>query len=139
MKSSSNWGPRMPPTLAWMLMESPSLFVPLLCLWPDQAPCLVTPTNRILLALFIFHYINRAIIFPMRMRGGKPMPLSVMASAFFFCTFNGYLQGRHLTALTCDTDASMSADLRLSQPHFHIGLLLFMMGWLGNYHSDDIL
>lgn len=33
------------------------------------------------------------------MKGGKPMPLSVMAMAFLFCTANGYLQARWLTKL----------------------------------------
>lgn len=137
---SSSWGPKIPPTLAWMLMESPSMFIPLLCLWPDPATCLAAPSNKILLGLFIFHYVNRAIIFPLRMRGGKPMPLTVCASAFFFCTFNGYLQGRHLTTLSCvKTEGSLAADPRFAQPHFYAGLILFLIGWTANYHSDSIL
>lgn len=66
------------------------------------------------------------------------MPLSVMLSALFFCTWNGYLQSRHLTNLSCD-EASLATDARSSQPHFYIGVVLFFAGWAANYHSDDIL
>jgi 3-oxo-5-alpha-steroid 4-dehydrogenase 1 len=118
-------------------MESPSLLVPLLCLVPDPAPCLVQPSNKILLGLFAFHYFNRAIIFPMRMRGGKPMPLSVMLSALVFCTWNGYLQGRQLTHLSCDE--APATDPSFTQPRFYIGVALFFIGWCANYNSDDIL
>ena len=37
------------------------------------------------------------------------MPLSVMLSAFFFCTWNGYLQGRHLTTLSCEDVSHVSS------------------------------
>jgi len=130
------WGPKIPATVAWMLMESPSLLVPLLCLGPDPAPCLSLPSNKILLSMFIFHYINRSVIFPMRMRGGKPMPVSVMLMAGTFCSWNGYLQGRHLAALEC---REQTIDTRFAQPHFYIGVLIFFLGWYGNYQADDIL
>lgn len=66
------------------------------------------------------------------------MPITVMMSAFFFCAWNGYLQGRHLTTLSCEADTA-AADTRLTEPHFVVGVVLFFMGWAANYHSDDIL
>lgn len=66
------------------------------------------------------------------------MPLSVMLSAFFFCSWNGYLQGRHLTTLSCE-NVSPLVDLRVAEPHFWIGVALFFVGWGANYHSDGIL
>jgi len=135
---SPAWGFKVPATVAWMIMESPALLIPLLCMGPDPAPCLSLTSNKILLALFVFHYVNRAVIFPMRMRGGKPMPLSVMVSALLYCTWNGYLQGRHLTTLSCE-EADLTIDARMSQPQFYLGVLMFFAGWFTNYHSDDIL
>jgi len=131
------WGPKIPSTVAWMVMESPSLWVALLCLGPDPAPCLDV-SNTSLLGLFVLHYINRALIFPIRMRGGKPMPLSIMLSAMFFCTWNGYIQGRHLTTLSCQETGSADGD-RLASPQFYIGVLIFFTGFTINYQSDDIL
>jgi len=135
---NSAWGPKIPSTVAWMVMESPSLLVLLLCLGPDPAPCLAFLSNKILVGLFVFHYVNRSFIFPMRMRGGKPMPLSIMLSAFVFFSCSGYIQGRHHTTLQCKDD-DMAYDARLLQPHFYIGVVIFVIGWCANYHSDDIL
>lgn len=137
---SKAYGFKVHPKAAWIIMESPSFVVALLSVFvgPNSGHCLAAPSNKILLALFVFHYINRAIIFPLRMRGGKPMPLGVMMSAFFFCSLNGYLQGRHLTTVGCE-DVSAGGDPRLAQPHFYIGVALFLVGWIANYRSDDIL
>lgn len=140
---SKVYGFKIHPKVAWIVMESPALLVPLLCLGPDSllghdTRCLALPSNKILLGCFMFHYLNRAIIFPLRMRGGKPMPFGIMFSAFFFCCLNGYLQGRHLTTLGC-VDMSLEVDTRLNEPHFYLGLLIYCIGWLLNYQSDDIL
>jgi hypothetical protein len=56
---SSGWGPLINPKLAWVLMESPSSIVMLLMWLYGSEPQTSNTTNRVLLALFLFHYINR--------------------------------------------------------------------------------
>ena len=89
--TGKGWGPLINAKLAWVLMESPTIWVslifgagssgrvtfdvdtPSIDLWASAAPhpCMKSLPNLILLAMFNFHYINRSFIFPLRMRGGK--------------------------------------------------------------------
>ena len=46
------------------------------------------------------HYFYRTFVFPLRMRGGKAMPIGLCALASLFCLGNGYLQGRLWTQMT---------------------------------------
>lgn len=52
------------------------------------------PGNAVLLATFLVHYFYRDLVFPLRLRGGKPTPLVVWGMALGFCVFNGYMQTR---------------------------------------------
>ena len=126
----SDWGPKVPAQLAWCLQELPSLVVPLVCLvrrgWgPAHA------TNIILLLCFLAHYANRALVYPLRIRGGAPTPLYVMGSAFTFTFVNGYLQAG---ALGGPWAAPIPGDAA-----FGGGLLLFLAGALGNAYHDALL
>jgi len=49
------------------------------------------------LGLFMTHYVNRSVIYPLQMRGGKPTPCMVMLMAWSFCVLNGFMQSRMLT------------------------------------------
>jgi hypothetical protein len=54
-------------------------------------------------ALSLFTFTARAlgrrtVIFPLRIRGGKPSPITVVLLAFLFCTVNGYIQARRSSA-----------------------------------------
>lgn len=51
-----------------------------------------------LAAAFLCHYTYRTIVFPLRVRAGKPAPLSVMLLGMSFCVWNGLLQVRDLAA-----------------------------------------
>jgi hypothetical protein len=53
------------------------------------------------MAAFMLHYFYRDLIFPLRLRGGKPTPFVVWAMAAVFCVYNGYMQVRshHLVQL----------------------------------------
>ena len=50
------------------------------------------PGNVLPLALFLLHYAYRDLVYPLRLRGGKPTPAAVWAMALVFCLWNGYLQ-----------------------------------------------
>ncbi|XP_078462780.1 3-oxo-5-alpha-steroid 4-dehydrogenase 1-like isoform X2 [Lampetra planeri] len=111
---SRSWGPGLPPRLAWVVQELPALAVPVwLISWHGAAAALpgdhggdvypggplVPWPNRVLLAMFIGHYFQRALIYPFLLRGAKPMPFVPFLLALAFCTFNGYLQSR--TLISC--------------------------------------
>jgi 3-oxo-5-alpha-steroid 4-dehydrogenase 1 len=82
------------------------------------------------MALFLFHYFNRALIYPWRIRGGKPTPLVVMLMALVFCLWNGHQQALYLTRF-----APKSA---VSARHV-AGFTIFATGWIVNVHSDGVL
>lgn len=76
--------------------------------------------------------LHRVLIYPLYMKG-KPSPFYIVLFAFFFCTINGYMQGRWLTHFQ-DYDESW-----LYHPVFVVGVALFLLGQAINIHSDLIL
>ena len=119
---------------AGQVQELPALLVPvaLFASNSDSAACRST-ANRVLLALFCAHYFNRAVVFPLRLRGGKPTPVAVFLLALFFCLVNGYLQGRFLTHFHAFDEAHVRS------PAFLAGVALMVSGFCINYHSDHVL
>ncbi|XP_024434305.2 3-oxo-5-alpha-steroid 4-dehydrogenase 1 isoform X2 [Desmodus rotundus] len=118
---------------AWALQELPSLAVPLFLCAGTPAERLRRWPNRILLAMFVVHYVQRSLIFPFLIRGGKPTPLYSCVLAFVFCTYNGYLQSRYLSQY------AEYADDWVTDPRFLTGFALWLVGMLINIHSDHIL
>jgi hypothetical protein len=121
-----NLGPCIPARIAWFVFESPNLVWSYVC-WKSETPRI----NKLLLLLFVLHYLQRAILYPLRMSpSSKQMPLAVVASAFSFCSFNGYLQVQSLSLSTGTAQ----------KPHFVVvGVLVFLAGALVNLQSDAIL
>ena len=87
--------------------------------------------NAILLAAFLFHYFYRDLIFPFRLRGGKPTPFTVWLLAAVFCVYNGYMQTKYLL-----DEAPLHPALT---PRFLCGMALWAAGWAINFSSDNIL
>lgn len=69
-----------------------------LCLAASRAPRQLAraaaPGNALPLALFIIHYFYRGLIYPLRVRGGRPTPAAVWGMAAAFCAYNGFMQVR---------------------------------------------
>ncbi|XP_014683903.1 3-oxo-5-alpha-steroid 4-dehydrogenase 1 [Equus asinus] len=126
-------GFRLPARAAWAVQELPSLAVPLFVCAGAAADRLQRWPNSILLAMFLVHYVQRCLIFPFLIRGGKPMPLHLCVLAFMFCTYNGYLQSRYLSQYAVYTDDWVT------DPRFLTGFVLWLIGMLINIHSDHIL
>ena len=89
--TSSFWsvllGPRISASLAWFLFESPNLVWSFVCYKQTESLPL---TNSVLLALFVAHYTQRAIVYPLIIsKNTKRMPLTVVVLALFFTSFNG--------------------------------------------------
>lgn len=91
---TTKFGPLLNPNFAWFLQEVPSFIVPIALLASAPAKFFHSIQNVTCLAVFLFHYFNRALVYPWRIKGGKPTPLIVMLMAFSFCVWNGYMQVR---------------------------------------------
>uniref|UniRef100_A0A8C5SDP8 Steroid 5 alpha-reductase 1 n=1 Tax=Laticauda laticaudata TaxID=8630 RepID=A0A8C5SDP8_LATLA len=85
---------------------------------------------KIIIKYFFYFSYSRSFIFPFLIRGGKSTPFFVFVSAFIFCSYNGYLQGRSLSNY-----AEYSSNW-LTEPRF---ILAWLGGLLINMHSDYIL
>lgn len=87
------------------------------------------------LIMWQIHYLNRAIIYPYRMRSRqKQMPLFILFLGIIFSVINGYLNGRYLYAFAPDYPSNWIKD-----PRFIIGAVLFIIGFAINIHSDGVL
>ena len=86
-----------------------------------------------LIIIWILHYINRSIIFPLRLKKSSKMPISVILSAIFFNIINGFTNGYYLGNL-----AAFSDEYFLNT-NFILGLLFFITGVLINVNADNIL
>jgi protein-S-isoprenylcysteine O-methyltransferase Ste14 len=128
----TGWGPRIPARIGWLLMESPAclVFVPVF-LTGQHAGELVP---RVFLALWLLHYVYRTFVFPFRIRSrGRQMPLMVMALAFVFQLVNSYLNARYVAHFGSYSEWWL-VDARCAA-----GVVLFLVGWAINHHSDAIL
>jgi 3-oxo-5-alpha-steroid 4-dehydrogenase 1 len=122
------YGPVIPARIAWIAMESPAV-VGMIALFVAARPHgAVAPA---FLALWLLHYGNRALVYPLRLGGATPMPLGVVAMGFGFNAVNAWLQGSVFRAGYADT--------WLLDPRFLIGAALFLAGWALNQHADAVL
>lgn len=130
---SSKWGPLVDNRMGWILMELPALLTfPLLFLLGDG---LKGPVSWIFFGLWLVHYLNRTLIFPLRTHTkGKHIPLFIVLFAVIFNVGNGYVNGQYLGSLGPYYEWSW-----LGNPRFTIGAILFIAGLYINWQSDNIL
>lgn len=126
------WGPMIDNRLGWMIYESPALLLVSYFFLNGNAP--KTNAVWIMFSLFILHYVNRTIIFPLRIRTkGKKVPLGIVASALIFNLVNGSVIGYYLGYIQDYNDTWMN------DPRFLLGILIFILGMRINWQSDNIL
>ncbi|KAM6959323.1 3-oxo-5-alpha-steroid 4-dehydrogenase 1 [Aplochiton taeniatus] len=131
--ASSKYGFPVNVKFAWFVQELPAFVVPLcLVVWTSAARTDQLP-NQLLLAMYFCHYVQRSLIYPFLIRGGKSTPFVSFALAIVFCIYNGYMQVRYLSHY-----AEYRSDW-LKHPCFILGAGLWLVGWLINVHSDHIL
>lgn len=131
--SKTSWGPTIDNRLGWVLMEivSPLAFG-YFFLTGDNPK---TGPAWLLFALWMGHYLNRSLIFPLRLRtAGKRMPVAIAASAVFFNLVNGSLNGYWLGTLGAPYSSGWWTD-----PRFLAGLSLFLTGAAINNWADNRL
>lgn len=88
----------------------------------------------VFIGVFVFHYMNRALIYPSRLQlQGKRIPLSVLLPSLLFYVINGYLVGYYFGALR------QYPVEWLWDPRFITGMAMFVIGLLINVHAEHIL
>jgi protein-S-isoprenylcysteine O-methyltransferase Ste14 len=110
-------GPRMNATWGWLLME--------------------LPPPIIFAAVFLWeaHYFYRSVLYPFLLRvRAKQKPLAAVAVGFTFNMINGFLNAYAITNL-----APHLTDRWLLDPRFGLGIVLMVIGFSINAHSDRIL
>lgn len=125
---------------AWVLMEIPSFLLFIACavahiVAEDGADLRHTP-SQVLGVLWLFHYGNRSLVYPLRMRTSSnrsTLPLYIVVFGMLFNVTNGFLNGRDLFGL------GRGRALRLSDPTFVAGVGIFVLGAYINMSSDAIL
>jgi protein-S-isoprenylcysteine O-methyltransferase Ste14 len=125
------WGPTVPARVGWMIMESPAslLFAGVYLAGAHRAQLV----PLLFLGLWQLHYVQRAFVYPLLMRAGNRMPVSLMAMAIFFNVLNGFINARWISQLG-DYPVRWLAD-----PRFLVGVALFLAGLAVNLHSDRTL
>jgi len=119
-----------PAKAAWVIQECPTLLWAAWCFMSADAACKASWGNCLVLLCFSAHYVNRTIIYPLRTRGSKPIPMPVMLMAFAFCFLNGYIQ-------CCSLMRYMVVEV--SAPTTLVGIALWATGLYLNLDSDRIL
>ncbi|MBI3135764.1 MAG: DUF1295 domain-containing protein [Bacteroidetes bacterium] len=133
--TTTKWGPMVDNKLAWFIMELPSLGIMLYFLMFGTLS--FQSYVWILFSLWIFHYLNRTFIYPLRIRATeKKMPLVIVLNGILFNVMNAGLNGYFLSELANSSDYQ---QVWLTSPHFILGAVLFVTGMTINWKSDSIL
>ena len=131
--TSEGWGPSVPHRLGWIAMELISPIAFLLFFMLEGG--LKTGPMWLFAGLWSAHYLNRAVIYPLRQKTrGKRMPVAIMGSAMLFNGVNGYMNGHYLGALAAPYPVQW-----LSDPRFLAGVMLFAAGAWTNWRADQVL
>ena len=126
--STKKWGKSIDNKTGWILMELPAL---LTC--PLIYFAIVEEINLsiMFIILWITHYFNRTIIYPLRIKTkGKKIPIAIVASAFFFNMVNGVFNGYFLTLVQFES---------ISEFYLILGFIIFIIGFYINISSDNLL
>ncbi|KAJ7764525.1 hypothetical protein DFH07DRAFT_811507 [Mycena maculata] len=125
---------------SWIVMElvSPACFLytffnaPLSGGPGTQTLSLGSPQS-FLVAAFLIHYLNRALLSPLRTPSRSKSHIIVPLFAVAFNTFNGSLMGSFISSPDAPTPSAYSL------PTFWIGLAMWGLGLAGNIIHDEIL
>ncbi|MFL7790522.1 MAG: DUF1295 domain-containing protein [Anaerolineae bacterium] len=123
------WGPTLGNRLGWIIMEAPAVltFTVFFALTERMGPALLA-----LSVMWGAHYIHRALIYPLELRGrDKRMPIALVAVAFVFNAVNGFINGYYLFFLSGGYPTTWLWDAR-----FLTGLALFIAGFVINRKAD---
>jgi protein-S-isoprenylcysteine O-methyltransferase Ste14 len=123
-------GPALPARAGWLVMEAPAVAV-FAGVWL-ASPARSAPASLLFLALWMSHYVDRALLYPGRIpASARRMPLVVVALGALFNVVNASLNAGWLFALS-----GGYPDSWLGEPRLLAGVALFAGGWLVNRGAD---
>lgn len=124
------WGPLMDTTLAWVVMESPSVLAYLIFHFRGARALDTVPL--VFLCLWQAHYLHRAFVYPLavRSRGGRT-PVAIVLMGFSFNLVNSYINATWITRLGPAYPLGWMAS-----PPFLAGTGLFAAGFWINREAD---
>lgn len=145
------FGPAFDARISWFLFECPNLIWSWYWCWYHRdfdSPMRMAlssdydrpgiSTNIVLASLFTLHYINRAIVYPMRMNtDSHEVPLLVTVCAALITSWNGYLQCFHLAQI--EEHPPLTLSMELGNLFRWAGICLFFVGMGVNVSSDEAL
>jgi protein-S-isoprenylcysteine O-methyltransferase Ste14 len=127
--SSKKWGKTIKNKTGWILMELPALLVCPIFYFLNTSN--LYSLNTFFILLWVLHYTNRTIIYPLRIKTkGKKMPFLIAISAIIFNVVNGFINGYFLSITSYQNHHYLLLIL---------GLVLFMTGFIINIKSDNKL
>ena len=129
------WGWSIDNRLAWTLMEAP-VFLVMLYIW-FTSPLQWALPQFVLFGLFQLHYFQRSFVFPWLMTGRSRMPLAIMSMGIIFNVLNGIMQGGGLYWFPNPNFSEGAAYLL--RWNSLLGILLFIVGLIVNWHSDYVI
>ena len=132
---SNDRGIKFSSKMGWILMEIPSLILfPLFFFMGSNAGQTVP---LFFLAIWMFHYANRALVTPMLMRtrpdAKNTFDLSVVLAGWVTLALHSYLNARFIS----EYGEHYQTDW-LTDPRFIIGMIIYVAGFALNIHSDSI-
>jgi len=127
------FGPPVPNRIGWIVMEAP-VFAAMCVLWACSDRAFETGPLALFL-LFQSHYLQRAFIFPLLIRGRSRMPLGIILMGMVFNTLNALMQGGWIFYVSPE---GYYAGW-FARPYIWIGGALFLAGMAVNLHSDRII
>lgn len=133
--SSPHWGPVLNAKISWFIMEIPAVIMHLIFF--VKARSQRTETMTLFFLMFQAHYIQRSIIYPLKMNSSaKPVPMLISGLGALFNILNGYLNG---WGIYCSPMSAKYTRDWIATPQFIIGQLVFIAGMTINIHSDSVL
>lgn len=127
------FGPGVSPRWAWVIMENPTIVF--FSIFFFLGPRALEPVPLLFFALWMFHYVDRTLIYPLRIRpSGRPTPWLVALWGFGFQLMNVYVNGTWISSEVAGYELSWLAD-----PRFVAGAALFVAGWFINRWADKVL
>jgi 3-oxo-5-alpha-steroid 4-dehydrogenase 1 len=127
----SGWGPTLPARIGWLVMESPAPLVFLGVYLTGAHRFDLVPL--LFLLLWELHYVQRSFVYPLLLRDGSRMPLSVMALAVGFNVLNAFINARWVSYY------GKYPTAWLGDPRFLIGVVVFIGGYALNLSADRTL
>lgn len=116
----AGWGVTVPARAGWLVMESVSSLLFAVVFW--SGPRRTDLVALVLFAMWQSHYLYRAFVYPLLLRGGRRMPVAVVLLAIGFNVLNASVNAYWIGWL------GRYPDGWLADPRFLVGAGLFAGG-----------